>query len=61
VITRPNGEVSVQGMSLNELRGTLFCRDCVKVTSFDRFVQKFLASFDSILNVVDSKATDILL
>jgi len=31
----------------------------VKDPSFDRFVKKFLASFESILNVVDSEATDI--
>ena len=53
--TRPNGEV----MLLYESRGTLFCRDCVKVTSFDNFLKKFLASFDSILNVVNLEATDI--
>ena len=31
----------------------------MKVPSFDRFLKKFLAPFDSILNVVDSEATDI--
>jgi len=58
-ITLSNGVVSTQGMLLHESRGTLFCRDCVKVPSFDRFLKKFLASFHSILNVVDSEATDI--
>jgi len=56
--TLPNGVVSMQGMFLHESRGTLFCRDCVKVPSFDRFLNKFLALFDSILNVVDSETTD---
>ena len=54
-----NGEVSTQGILMHETRGVLFCRDCVKVPSFDRFLKKFLASFDLILNVVDSEGTDI--
>jgi len=51
--------VSTQGILLYETRVVLFFRDCVKVPSFDRFLKKFLASFDSILNVVDSEGTDI--
>ena len=57
--TIPNGVVSTQGILLYETRVVLFFRDCVKVPSFDRFLKKFLASFDSILNVVDSEGTDI--